>query len=881
MPRFDFPIHASLGHDQGPSDTPLCYLCTCEHCGNILIDGACLKCNSGAENSFTYDPIPKAFNEVQSISNPPPQSHYNIYLCQICESNSHYGYESSQRISLVYEPEPCYNQNFGDNTHPHDSPGVTPLIDHHCCYKCGDSLDDFFCYQCTCEFCGNGAHEAIAITFDLPTVESKDSLRMRDEHLDTLLETKSDEFIKSSVENLVLIPSESEDLFDSEYDVHACDDFTAFSNILFDADDDFSSSDNESFFDEYFSKEIYSNPLFDEEIISIKIDPHHFNSESDLIESLLNHDSSIISSSLKIDSLLDEFAGELTLLKSSPPGIDETDCDPEEEIRLIKKLMYDNSSPRPPKEINPENSDAAIESFSLSPIPVKDSDSFMEEIDLSFTPDDSMPPGIEEDNYDSERDILILEELLSNDSLLLPENESFYFDIPSSSGPPAKSLDDASRILTVKVVGDISEHDVPMPRFLPTQPTLASNQEKSPHLLSHRVNPSLNIQNEPSDHEIFINALIQQKLQNEYAQPFSAIAITFDLPTVEPEDSLRMRDEHLDTLLETESDEFIKSSVENLVLIPSESEDLSDSEYDVHACDDFTAFSNILFDADDDFSSSDNESFFNEDFSKEIYSNPLFDEEIISIKIDPHHFNSESDLIESLLNHDSSIISSSLKIDSLLDEFAGELTLLKSSPPGIDETDCDPEEEIRLIKKLMYDNSSPRPPEEINPENSDAAIESFSPSPIPVKDSDSFMEEIDLSFTPDDSMPPGIEEDDYDSERDILILEELLSNDSLLLPENESFYFDIPSSSGPPAKSPDDDSRILTVKVVGDISEHDVPMPRFLPTQPTLASNQEKSPHLLSHRGLKASQLHSEIPMMIYGGNTPILDVLFLHFYPH
>nr|GFC51681.1 hypothetical protein [Tanacetum cinerariifolium] len=177
----------------------------------------------------------------------------------------------------------------------------------------------------------------------------------------------------------------------------------------------------------------------------------------------------------------------------------------------------------------------------------------------------------------------------------------------------------------------------------------------------------------------------------------------------------------------------------------------------------------------------------------------------------------------------------------------------------IDETDCDPEEEIPLIEKLLYDNSSPRPPEEFISESSDAAIESFSPSTIPVKDFDSFMEEINLSFTPDDSMPPSIENDDYDS---------------------ESFHFDIPSSYRPPAKPPDDDSRILTIKVVDDISEHDVPMPRILPTQPTLVLNQEKSPHFLSHRGLKASKLHSESPMMIYGGNTPILDVSFLHFYP-
>nr|GFA78238.1 hypothetical protein [Tanacetum cinerariifolium] len=66
-----------------------------------------------------------------------------------------------------------------------------------------------------------------------------------------------------------------------------------------------------------------------------------------------------------------------------------------------------------------------------------DSDSLMEEIDLSFTPDDPMPPGIEEDDYDSKRDMLIFEEWLSNDSLSTPQNESFHFDIPSFSRPPA------------------------------------------------------------------------------------------------------------------------------------------------------------------------------------------------------------------------------------------------------------------------------------------------------------------------------------------------------------------------------------------------------------------------------------------------------------
>nr|GFC52908.1 hypothetical protein [Tanacetum cinerariifolium] len=63
--------------------------------------------------------------------------------------------------------------------------------------------------------------------------------------------------------------------------------------------------------------------------------------------------------------------------------------------------------------------------------------------------------------------------------------------------------------------------------------------------------------------------------------PFSAI--TPDEPvlsTEEPDNSLSMGDEHLDTIPTTESDEFIKSSVENLIPIPSESEGIPD-----HMCD--------------------------------------------------------------------------------------------------------------------------------------------------------------------------------------------------------------------------------------------------------------------------------------------------------
>ncbi|GJU33791.1 hypothetical protein Tco_1182145 [Tanacetum coccineum] len=305
------------------------------------------------------------------------------------------------------------------------------------------------------------------------------------------------------------------------------------------------------------------------------------------------------------------------------------------------------------------------------------------------------------------------------------------------------------------------------------------------------------------------------QLEQEYTD-----AIT---PNFSITDFLSMGDDHLSTISETESDELIKSSVENLVPTPRESEDLSK---------DFSDIENL------------------------------------------HHFNAEFDVIESLLNRDTLIISSP-KFDSLLEEFFGKLAHIDLIPLGINETDFDPEEEIHLVEKLLYDNSSPRPPEEFNSENSDAIIESFSPTPIPVEDSDSLMEEIDLFLTPDDSMLPGIENDDYDSEGDILFLEELLSNDYPSLPKNESFHFDVPSSPCPPAKPPDvgiyfePDTRVST-KVVDDISNNStrelyVHVPNVLPTLPTLSpmfdtllsfsSENEDKVHLLSHRGFKAFQL--------------------------
>nr|GFB92019.1 hypothetical protein [Tanacetum cinerariifolium] len=293
---------------------------------------------------------------------------------------------------------------------------------------------------------------------------------------------------------------------------------------------------------------------------------------------------------------------------------------------------------------------------------------------------------------------------------------------------------------------------------------------------------------------------------------------------------------------------------------------------DMLAC--FTNFSNILFDVEYEFDSVDDQSLHNEDFPGEIFSNPLFEEEINSMRIGQHYSNVESDLIGSLLNHDSSIIPSSSKIDSLLDEFAGELTLLKSILPRVDKTDCYPENEIRFSERLLYDNSSPRPPEEFVFENSDAKIKSFSPSPIPNEDSDSFMEEIDLFLTPNDPMPPSIE-DDEDSEGDILFLERLLHDDPIPLPDTLDVDFSYEVRTFLPFFT----YAVTSPVLLSSGSENKIFDPGI-----TINHFYFKPGSSHRHEAFKKFNTHrshlKEWPMIIKGKNTPLLDVRLFHFYP-
>ncbi|GJR64517.1 hypothetical protein Tco_0010582 [Tanacetum coccineum] len=122
-----------------------------------------------------------------------------------------------------------------------------------------------------------------------------------------------------------------------------------------------------------------------------------------------------------------------------------------------------------------------------------------------------------------------------------------------------------------------------------------------------------------------------------------------------------MGDEHLDTIPAMELDEVIKSSVENLVPIPSEFEGISDDTSDVPTCDN-------------------------------------------------NRVNVESDLVESLINRDTSIVYSS-KIDPILEEFTGELAHIAPIPPGIVEADFDPNDDTSSdddsFENIEYVDASP------------------------------------------------------------------------------------------------------------------------------------------------------------------------------
>ncbi|GKB88816.1 hypothetical protein Tco_0961088, partial [Tanacetum coccineum] len=199
-------------------------------------------------------------------------------------------------------------------------------------------------------------------------------------------------------------------------------------------------------------------------------------------------------------------------------------------------------------------------------------------------------------------------------------------------------------------------------------------------------------QEEPAAQSFFLNWNFPMADEDKYTVIYRKPKAITDLPIEEPDNSLKMRDEHLNTISKME-----KSSVETFVQIPSESEGISDDTCDVPVCEDLSTLSDhseILSDSNDDDTSSDDNDFEDIEYVSLEEVNDVDQEE------------KEFDLEDILQIQDVILREKLLNIS-------------------------------RLITNIESLKDNPTP---------DRVLNSPSSFPIPVTDSDSFFEESDTSF---------------------------------------------------------------------------------------------------------------------------------------
>nr|GEV44571.1 hypothetical protein [Tanacetum cinerariifolium] len=313
---------------------------------------------------------------------------------------------------------------------------------------------------------------------------------------------------------------------------------------------------------------------------------------------------------------------------------------------------------------------------------------------------------------------------------------------------------------------------------------------------------------------------------NSTSQISSVHAVAPILSTKEPEQLFSMGYKNFNTTPETESDEVIKSGVEELVPILNDCEVTSE---DKRECDvliskdssisDVCNHSDILSDSNDDDISSDDESF--EDIEYVEASIP--DPEIVSEEEenDVHQEEEEIDLkeIQDIVLREKLFTINRLiaNIESLKDNPTPDRVLNSSiSIPISEESDnslflpefetfCDHTEETRSGNTTHANDSLPEYDSfcfEIEPDRE--RLINLVKNDIFDDSNDPLLEEADLFLAADHSIPPSIENFTDDSEGNIQFLEALLIDDSIPFPNIEPSNFeDNPSVPRPPPEPPD------------------------------------------------------------------------------
>ncbi|GJW28193.1 hypothetical protein Tco_0045068 [Tanacetum coccineum] len=428
------------------------------------------------------------------------------------------------------------------------------------CFGCGEPIDDLRCRWCTCEKCGYDLRDGFCLfcnsrdgnsfaydpnpnSFDLSDYPPQPQYQTyscelcgNDAHYgydcppQVLFHAQPEdiqELLHKLLKDLQIIREELAEYINCPSWNHLA---------LYDDDDEYTIQYREYL--ENSSKPITPDLPTEEPDNSLSMcdvpfcNKNHFDAECDLMESLLNRDTSIVYSP-KIDSLLEEFAGELAPINPIPPGINKDDFDPKEDIRLVEQLLYDNSPPLDALkdhfeiffnfnddstssdddsfedidyvEASPPDSelvsleevkddilhekllniyvliakieylndnptlDCVLKSPSLFSIPVEDSDSFFEKSDTSLSYSNNSLPEFE--TFSDHMEETSSGSTTTHADISLPKYDSFHFEIDPDQG-------ELTRVM-VEDICDNSTRELYV-NVLPTLPTL-----KDRHYLFH------------------------------------------------------------------------------------------------------------------------------------------------------------------------------------------------------------------------------------------------------------------------------------------------------------------------------------------------------------------------------------------------------------
>nr|GEV85678.1 retrovirus-related Pol polyprotein from transposon TNT 1-94 [Tanacetum cinerariifolium] len=395
------------------------HLCECE---DPLRCGFCLFCDSKAKNSFTYDPNVYSFNDSSSNFNHLPQPHYETYLCELCGNDSHYGYDCQPQFPIVYEQEPRDGTSWNHPTFFNDNE------DHYVQYK--EHLENSFNEIVATNF--NQEKEGPPQDFDIRQLvreecsievcEEQNALNsklllinLRSQRLDkkkqevkNIVEqpTKRGTRIAKSLQNFRVKKSST-----SLNDTSQITSVHAIAPVLPTEEPEYSLSMDDAFED----VEYVEASTLDLELVSLEEENDSSASFSIFEES----DNSLSNNSLP--ELEKTRSGSTTAHANNPlPKYDSFSFEIEPDLgRLTSVVMRD---------ISDDSSN----------------DPLLEEVDLFLASDNSIPPGNKNIDYDSKGDIHFLEELLVDDSISLPKNESSNFDHhddPSFHRPPSEPPD--------------------------------------------------------------------------------------------------------------------------------------------------------------------------------------------------------------------------------------------------------------------------------------------------------------------------------------------------------------------------------------------------------------------------------------------------------